>query len=334
MLDVSLVTTGHLLVLAAVFAGLSATFAYEARRKYVYIGVPLAAGLTLASWVYLPAGGARIGFLVATLIIALIGKMDEFQPLSAKWQLIWQLAIAAVLVISGWSIPYISNPFGDGVIMIPGILAAALTIGWVLVIMNAVNWLDGADGLAGGVTLVGCLALAAVAMLPAIYNASALGIALAGAGALAAFFVWNFPPAKVYLGTVGSWFVGMFIALAAITGGGKIATTCLILALPILDMAFVLLQRLIRRQPVWKGDTISHMHHRLLRVGVPAKHILAAAIVVTFWFGIMSVLLATTAKLIVLAAGVVGTLVVGIYFWQRLHTEKESYEETKVVHHR
>ena len=334
MLDVSLITTGHLLTFAAVFAGLSAVFAYEARRKYVYVGVPLAAGLTIAAWMYLPAGGPRIGFLLATLIVALIGKMDEFAPLTAKWQLIWQLAIATVLVVFGWSIPYVSNPFGAGVLIIPGILSAALTIGWVLVIMNAVNWLDGADGLASGVTLMGSIALAAVAMLPGIYNESALGVALAGAGGLAAFFIWNFPPAKVYLGTVGSWFVGMFIALAAIIGGGKIATTCLILALPILDMAFVILQRLIRRQPIWRGDTISHMHHRLLRGGVPAKHILAAAIVVTGWFGVMSVLLATTAKLVVVAAGILGTVVVGVYFWQRIYNEKQIYEDAKPVSRR
>ena len=172
--------------------------------------------------------------------------------------------------------------------------------------MNAVNWIDGVDGLAASIVLIACLALIAISLLPATQDMETLGLSLIAAAALLAFLIWNISPAKAYLGTIGSWFIGLYIALAAIHGGGKIVTTALVLALPTLDAIFVVATRLIHKQKPWQGDTQNHLHHRLLSIGIPPSHITAAAVVVTITLAAAAVLLPTSGKIVALAAVTIG----------------------------
>lgn len=268
-----------------------------------YVGALLVAVISILAYVVVQDTGLHIGLLGAALLVVLVGTIDEHVRLNAGWQLVWQTVAATAAVTGGWAIPYMSNPFAEGVIrldwvsvgpwIIPGSIVAVV---WLVFLINAVNWLDGSDGLAGSVAAVAFLTLAAISLLPATQDSRTLSLALIGAGATLAFLVWNFPPAKVLLGTTGSWFVGLFLGLVALVGGGKIATTILVLAIPVVDTGLVIVQRLVARRPVWQADT-SHLHHHLRAVGISARGIAAASALVSAGLGAAAIALQTYQKL-------------------------------------
>ncbi len=262
------------------------------------------AGWLLALVVMVPScialGNIRlaIGLVGATLMIVAIGRLDEDKSISVSRQLFWQSTIALWAVYFGWAIPHISNPFGTGVIVI-GMGGVAAFV-WLLICMNAMNFLDGTDGLATLVGIIAFIALAGISLLPATQDPTTLVLSLIAIGALLAFFLWNAPKARVYLGTSGSWFLGLFLGMTAIIGGGKIATALIVLALPVLDALFVVLYRMrIRKNPT-KGDTTSHIHHRLLSAKVSPWGILLIIGAVTAALGAVAVAAPTNAKIIVL----------------------------------
>lgn len=219
------------------------------------------------------------GLLTAAVIIAIVGALDEQYHLTPGQQLLGQFLAVAALVGAGWAIPYVTNPFGAGVLLL-GSGAGLAALIWLLGLINAVNWLDGVDGLAGGVGLVTFGALAVISILPGTTDPITLRLALIGLGGMAVFLLWNWPPATVYLGTTGSWWLGAYIGLVAIIGRGKIITTLLVLAWPIIDVGLVIGQRLWAGQAPWRGDR-RHLHHRLLALGFSARHITILAMLVS-----------------------------------------------------
>jgi len=191
---------------------------------------------------------------------------------------------------------------------LPGDLIAAV---WILLLMNALNWFDGVDGLAPSVSSVALIFIALVSLLPSIQDSFTLQLAIIGAGPMLAFSIWNWPPAKVILGTSGIWFIASFIGMIAIVGGGKIVTTSLILAIPILDMCLVIVQRIIRRQAPWQGDRKYHLHYQLQKLGLTSAEISAFAITATFALGAAALSLQTSSKVvtIILVSAAMSSLV-------------------------
>lgn len=319
MLDLSPIEIWHPVLFLILFTVSYALFGRKAKQSVArppYVGFWLLVVIVVAASFFISNATLRNGLIFAAIVIAVVGRLDEVRPISPRWQLLWQVIIAAILVVSGWTIPYVSNPFAEGIIYLdwitlgtlifPGSILAAL---WLVFFMNAINWLDGVDGLAGGVAVIAAAALAAISLLPSTQDAHTLTLALLVAAPLVAFIIWNFPPARVYLGTIGSWFIGLYIALVAMQGGGKIITALLVLALPVLDLLFVILHRLLRGRMPWQRDTISHLHHRLLSVGIPARTITLAAMAVTSSLAVVGVLVPTYAKLVVFGVLAVGFLV-------------------------
>jgi len=311
MFDLTILSPQHprLALYAFSFTAFLITIILNKRAKLPRVGLALIFTIIFFS-AFILKFYLLLGLVLAGLIIAIGGTVDEKLSLSPGLQIIWQLAAILPVVSFGWSIPYITNPFGDGLIyldqfslgtwLIPGSLVAVV---WLFLMINAINWLDGVDGLASGVSLVAFLVLAAISLLPATQDSATLALSLIGFSALAAFLLFNWPPAKVYLGTSGSWFLGLYLGLAAF-GGGKIATTLLVLSLPILDAIFVILQRLIKRRPPWRGGDQLHLHDRLRFLGFSSAQITLIAIVFTSLLGIAALLLSTSYKLltIVIAA--------------------------------
>lgn len=266
-----------------------------------YAGVMLIAISAIAASLVVESQSARLGLLAAALATTLAGTLDERRNLSPASQLLLQLAIAFIVVISGWQIHYVTHPAGEGILYLTwlplwGSVSAAvllITIGWLVFIMNCINWLDGSDGLASSVAVVAFLALGAVSVLPASANSQSMALAAVGLGSSAAFLLWNWPPARVYLGTSGAWWLGLFLGLTAIASG-KIVTTMLVLAWPTLDAMVVVIRRLARRRAPWRGDVKNHLHHRLLAAGVrPAAIALFAAALSALSAGGVLVLLAS-----------------------------------------
>lgn len=218
-------------------------------------------------------------FIGAVLVVAVM-LCDDVVGVSPGKKLSWQIAAAAIIIVPrlrgaghGLVIDQFTNPFG-GTIHLPLLVAIGFTLFWIVGFMNTVNWLDGLDGLAGSVTLVATAVLFfhtffrpsgdpqfTISLLPA-----ALG------GAVIGFLPFNWHPARIIMGDVGAMFLGFTLAVISIIGGAKIATALLALWLPILDVAWVIVYRVINSQSPAKAGRI-HLHHRLLDLGWSQRQI-------------------------------------------------------------
>lgn len=326
--DLSIVSSWHLGLLLGVFVAMHVLLQILIKRKPVSwrvyaTGKPIYfAGWLLALFVMIPSAFVlhdmrlAIGLIGATVMIILIGRLDEDRNISVRRQLFWQALIAGWAVYFGWVIPYVSNPIGSGIIVVSmGGLAAFV---WFLLCMNAMNFLDGTDGLATLVGIIAFIALAGISLLPATQDPMTLILSLIAIGALLAFFLWNAPSARVYLGTSGSWFLGLFLGMTAIIGGGKIATALIVLALPVLDALFVVIYRMFKKKNPTKGDQTSHIHHRLLSSRISPWGILLIIGGMTAILGTVGVIAPTPSKLIVLV------LFALIFFLGRAFTMKRA----------
>jgi UDP-GlcNAc:undecaprenyl-phosphate GlcNAc-1-phosphate transferase len=215
-----------------------------------------------------------LAIVAAATVLVVAGSFDDKrQPkqreLGAAPQLALQLVAAGIAVLAGVSIldvrdPTAAGPFG-GVIALPLWAGALLSLFWIAGMINTVNFLDGLDGLAGGVVGIAAVILALVSLKLGQTGLAVLCVALAGAAA--GFLPHNLHPARTFMGTSGAWFLGFVLACLAILGGAKILTALLVIGVPILDVALLILLRVIDRQPVWRGDR-RHLHHRLLDTGL------------------------------------------------------------------
>ena len=140
------------------------------------------------------------------------------------------------------------------------------------------KFLDGRDGLVAGVVAIGALVIAAVSQMVEVSQPDTALLAMAVAGAFAGFLVFNFSPARIFLGEGGSTLAGFLLGALAIISGGKIATALLIFGLPIFDTAAVIIRRYRRKQSIWQGDR-SHLHFRLVEIGLTRTQA-----VLFYWF--------------------------------------------------
>jgi UDP-GlcNAc:undecaprenyl-phosphate GlcNAc-1-phosphate transferase len=188
--------------------------------------------------------------------------------------------------------------------------------------MNTINWLDGLSGLVAGVTAILCVVLA-VHMLfaaePPQLSVAILPVALLGAAL--GFLPFNFAPARIFMGSAGSYFLGYTVASLGIIGGARLATVMLVLGLPALDVAWLIIQRIRRGVRPNQGGR-DHLHFRLLDMGLQER-----TIVVGYWFfcalfGALTLMLDDRLyKLVALAA--LGVLALGVLAWAS-RVEKET----------
>jgi UDP-GlcNAc:undecaprenyl-phosphate GlcNAc-1-phosphate transferase len=176
-------------------------------------------------------------------------------------------------------------------------------------LINAMNFLDGSDGLSGSVGFVSAMILFSLALLPEIGQHDLGLICLALAGSLLAFLSFNFPPAKIFFGDAGSMFLGFVLAAISILSSGKIATLTLLLGVPILDLIWVAGRRVfVSKTAPWRGDR-THIHHRLLELGAPPSLVVILISGVSLLFGLAALHLHSFEKLIAII--LLGVLVIG-----------------------
>jgi len=250
--------------------------------------------LVLLSWDY-PHGNGLSGILVGGSIIFLLGLVDDIYNLSPKFKLFIQFGAAVVAFLLGVKIEIISNPFGDPILL--GIWSFPITLFWIVAISNAMNFIDGVDGLAGGVSAISAVTLGVVA----IYTHQPISALVAAilAGAMMGFLLFNFHPAKIFMGDSGALFAGFTLAALSVTGVLKtVAVTMLlpimILAVPILDISYSVSRRLFKGSNPFIADA-DHIHHRLLKAGLSHNRT-----VMVFY-------------LLCIAAGSIATIFVGAY---------------------
>ncbi len=232
-------------------------------------------------WTHLLGLGAGI------IIVAVIGLMDDVRELKPLTLLAMQLVVAVIIVASGVVMKEISNPLDGSPIVIPEIVAIAFTVFWIVAMMNTVNFLDGIDGLVVGVTVIA----SAVLFLHTfrLHQDSLALLPLALIGATLGILLFNFPPAKIFLGS-GAYVLGLALAVLSIIGGAKVATALLALAIPILDVAWQILNRVRAGRSPFAADR-GHLHHRLYDEGFSTRTIVLSYYLLTAVFGALALLL-------------------------------------------
>ena len=216
-----------------------------------------------------------IGVLFASGAILILGVVDDLKQIFWKTQLFFQLAIVVFVYIMGVRLQYVTNPFGGILLFHSGIgyvVGLLISIAWVVFLMNAMNWVDGIDGVAGGITLIGGAVIFFLSLRPEVNQPPVGIISAALAGGLVAFIFFNFHPAKILAGSSGALFMGFILAVMAIFAGAKIATTLLVLAVPIIDALWVIGERIKAGDSIFSPDK-RHLHFRLLEIGWTQKKI-------------------------------------------------------------
>ena len=251
------------------------------------------------------------GIIISSLVILFFGVYDDLKNLSWKKQLVGQVIIVIIMLCAGLQVDYIANPFGGQEFRLDNyqlpitnyqlpILSSIFILFWIIGFMNAMNWLDGLDGLAGGVGFIGAITLFCLS-ISNLVNQPPLGIiSIILAGAILGFLVFNFHPAKIFMGTSGSMFLGFILATLAIFSGGKIAAALLVMGFPILDAMWVIAQRIKSGKSPFKGDA-RHLHYKLLEKGWPRKKVVLFIYSTCIIFGVSAILFQNINKLFALA---------------------------------
>lgn len=252
----------------------------------IYISIMVALVIMMAICGRFPRQGGLLGIAAGGTLIFVMGLLDDLESIPAKVKLAIQMLAAFAAYSLGVRInARIPLPFNFdlGFIHINGGIdvgqfAFPLTILWLVAIPNAVNLIDGMDGLAAGVSLISAITIWSIAMSPDLHQPYAAWIAAVLAGALLGFLRWNFNPARIFLGDSGAYLAGFMLGAVAITGVMKTATVVtvllpmLILFFPLLDTSWAIVRRLARGQSIFAPDA-DHIHHRLLRTGLSQKRV-------------------------------------------------------------
>lgn len=239
-----------------------------------------------------------IGFFLGIIILAIFCYIDDVKGLPAIVKLIGQVIAAIIIVIFGIRIDETNISFIDNILMLNPIFVYILTIGWIIGITNAINLIDGLDGLSSGITLISCISLIIIFSLnksPVI----AIVLITALAGAILGFLPYNFNPAKTFIGDVGAQFLGFSLAIISILGVAKTYTAIvliapiIVLALPILDTLFAIVRRIIKGKSfkaIFKPDK-GHLHHKLMKFGFTQKQAVLLLYGVSATLGMFAIIL-------------------------------------------
>jgi len=242
------------------------------------------------------AGGRLLEPRLAALfggmaIVHLVGLYDDFKSLRVIWKFGLEVAAAVIITSGGYLIRSIALPYLGTIPLGPA--AYPITVIWLVGIANAVNLIDGMDGLAGGIGAFAAAAMGAIALLQGSARGAVLAFALLGA--LLAFLLFNFPPARIFMGDSGSLFLGFTLAALPLAGGiprsaalGSLIVPVTLLTVPILDTATAILRRLRHRRSIISPDK-QHIHHKLLAMGLSERQILAVIYGMCAYLALVSV---------------------------------------------
>ena len=260
-------------------------------------GIAILPAVLLALTLTSPAVQSLAGIAICAAVITGIGLADDLWGIPPLGKLAGQCTVAVAAVAFGVRIAALSNPLG-GVIELDAVLGSGLTIFWLVGMMNAVNLLDGLDGLAPGVVLVATLIMSILSAQLGNWALVLFGLALAGA--VAGFLPFNAHKAKLILGDSGSNLLGFLIGTLAILGQAKIGTALLVLGIPILDVVWTIVRRRLSGRGIMNRDT-EHLHHLLVDAGFSRLQVAIIYVLLCSAFGSSALLLERAEKLIALA---------------------------------
>ena len=282
-------------------------------------GIPLFIGTALTGIFFLPLSETVVALFTASFIALLIGVLDDKYDVSPYARFIGNIVVALIVVRSGITIPFITNPFG-GILYLNSIilpfsiaLSDIVAILWIIWVMNMLNWSKGVDGQMPGIVAISAITIGFLSLRFAgsdHFSKISLDLSFIIAGASLGFLIFNFHPAKIFPG-YGATAIYLLLSAASILSGAKLATAILVMGIPMTDGLFTIIRRLLSgRSPFWHDK--KHLHHLLLSFGIGQRRIALFYWIISAILGTLALVLSSTAKLfaiIMLLIIVGGTLI-------------------------
>lgn len=277
------------------------------------------------------------GIVVGAVILVITGLIDDKKTLSPQFRLIAQIIAALCVIVGGTKIDYLNSPVGGvidfdvlrinigaGIYFSP--VADIITLIWIVGIINVINFFDGLDGLAAGVSFFAALSIFFISLLLTVFQPATALFSLILAGAILGFIPYNFNPAKIFMGDSGSLFLGYSLAVLAIISGAKMATALLVLGFPIIDGLLVVLRRVFRGESPFQPDK-THLHHRLLAVGMSVKSVVIFLWLISLAFGFLGIISTTYGKMVAIIAllGIMAVIYLALYIIEGKQNAKTNY---------
>lgn len=255
-------------------------------------GLAMYISFVIVSLGFYGANKQVIGIIIGATILVVMGIIDDRQELPPLYKLIAQIAAGVVLIIFGITVKSITVPFMNEYLYI-GYWGIPITLIWVVGITNAINLIDGLDGLACGISFISSTTLFGVALISQRDVAIILTLILSGA--CLGFLYYNFNPASIFMGDTGSQFLGFVLSAISIQGAIKSVTTVavvvpiLAIGLPIYDTLFAMLRRKLNNKPMMSADR-GHLHHKLLDRGLSQKRTVILMYIISMIMGLLSII--------------------------------------------
>lgn len=277
-------------------------------KKYLLVG-----DLNIYHW---------LGFFVGAVFLLFGGILDDKYNLAPKWQIIWPILASIAVILGGVNIEKISNPSG-GFIFFPFWFSSLFIFLWILGMTYTTKLLDGLDGLASGVSAIGGLIIFLFTISSKYYQPDIAVASLIFFVVLFGFLIFNFNPAKIFLGESGSLLLGYVLGVLAIISGGKIAILLLVIGLPALDVLWTIMRRSFSGKNPFKHSDRKHLHHRLIDLGFSQKQAVLFFYGVSGLFGLSGLFLQSKGKIWALL-GLFSLMLLLIIFFYFLDKKKIS----------
>jgi UDP-N-acetylmuramyl pentapeptide phosphotransferase/UDP-N-acetylglucosamine-1-phosphate transferase len=315
-------------------------------------------------------GGRVLLMLFGAGLIALVMAIDDVKGLKPLPRLIWQLGVAFVIVVPsllvpggpnctasgcepagtahydqgagvlatsiqnpfrGMALPFLGgDPFGDAInLALP--LAVLFTVIWIAGVTNTINWIDGLDGLAAGVTVVACLVLFVLTV--SVGQVTLAYVPLLLAAAVLGFLPYNIHPARIFMGDSGAMFLGFTLAIISLIGGAKLAAALLVLGIPLLDSFYMIVYRLMRGRSPVSADR-GHLHHRLHDMGLSHGQVMLIYMVLCGTFGLVGMInsegtfVSPLVKLLVMVVMALVLAAIAVYISRRRFDREGTASDT------
>ena len=301
-------------------------------------GLAIFIGFVLSLIFFVPMSTKVLGLLVGSVIIAVMGGVDDIVSLNPWVKLAGQKVAALVAIRCGLVFDVISNPniFAEETYIEIGWLSIPLTMLWIVGCTNAVNLIDGLDGLAVGVSAISSMTMLIVSLFVSEPVVSIILAALTGA--CLGFMPYNLNPAKIFMGDVGSQLLGFVLSTASIMGLFKLHAIItffvplLALALPLADTIFAFFRRILHGQSPFKADK-GHFHHRLLAMGLNQKQVVAVLYGISAVLGLLAVLMAGDSMAVKIIC-LVAAFIISLGIWLKVFKNNPNLREHHAEEHK
>lgn len=270
-------------------------------------GLALFVGITVALMLWIPLTPQIIGILIGSLILTVTGLLDDKRDVSPYVRLGINFSVAILVVGTGSTIPFITNPLTGGVLRLDTIhpwLPAFIAILWIVWTMNIIGWSAGVDGQMPGYVAISAFVLGLLSLRYSVLDPNQLWVTMLAfivTGAFLGFLPWNFYPQKIMPGYGGKTLAGFYLALLGILSFAKLGTALLVLGIPMLDAVATLIRRLGTKKSPVRADR-GHLHHRLLDLGWSKPTIALFYWGVSAILGLVSLTVTSTLKVFTLVA--------------------------------